>query len=85
MLGLLHLGFKSMRNTNLKTHIAINEYFNQTDLLTSSTPSGNLRDVANSRATVSSAVASVRTSGVYPTRMPLKQAKNNDETTITSP
>lgn len=42
-----------------------------TNFLTSCTPSGNLRAVASSRATVSSAVASVSTSGVYPTRMPL--------------
>lgn len=49
----------------------------ETDFFTSSTASGNLRAVASSRATVSSAVASVRTSGVYPTRMPLLRAKSD--------
>ena len=47
-----------------------------THFLTSSIPSGNLRAVASSRATVSSAVASVRTSGVYPTRIPLIKTNN---------
>lgn len=49
----------------------LNDDKDETNFLTSSTPSGNLRAVASSRATVSSAVASVRTSGVYPTRIPL--------------
>lgn len=48
-------------NTTLDTHF-----------FTSSTDSGSLRDVARSKATVSSAVASVRMSGVYPTRIPLE-------------
>lgn len=56
-------GFK-----NVKENVNVNS---STHFLTSSIPSGNLRAVANSRATVNSAVASVRTSGVYPTRIPL--------------
>lgn len=44
----------------------------RTHVFTSETASGSRRHVARSRATESSAVASVRTSGVYPTRIPLQ-------------
>lgn len=56
--------------SKVKENVNVNS---STHFLTSSIPSGNLRAVANSRATVNSAVASVRTSGVYPTRIPLIQ------------
>ena len=43
-----------------------------THFFTCSTASGSRRHAARSKATDSSAVASVRTSGVYPTRIPLE-------------
>lgn len=61
---------------NVKEKVNVNS---STHFLTSSIPSGNLRAVASSRATVNSAVASVRTSGVYPTRMPLIKKKQNSK------
>lgn len=45
-------------------------------VLASCVASISLLEVASSRATVSSATASVRTSGVYPTRIPLQEMWN---------
>lgn len=50
----------------------------ETHFFTSSSDSGSLRAVARSKATVSSAVASVRMSGVYPTRIPLEFKRESD-------
>lgn len=54
-------GLRSQPSLQLDTHF-----------FTCSTASGSRRHVARSKATESSAVASVSTSGVYPTRIPLQ-------------